>query len=93
MEVRELLEAHLNDKAAIYPVKCLAKQALALLKQPTGEAHEVIELLEESLNWLEWIKQRNRCECEINYRCVRTLKQLPCCNFRGAAFVKNKINS
>ena len=60
-EAIELLESHLNDKAGIYPVKCLAKQALALLK-PEGlnSENEILALIQERDNF----KVEAKCNME-----------------------------
>lgn len=29
------------------------------------------QLLEKAANWLEWLKTRNKCECEENSKCVK----------------------
>ena len=29
------------------------------------------DVLEKSLNWMEWLRKRFPCECEPNQRCVK----------------------
>lgn len=67
-QLREENEKFINENRDLQEELLPTKERIEALK---SQLTEIRRELKKALNWMEWIKLRNHCECEPNSRCVK----------------------